>query len=169
MNGGRKKWDAENRSVTTEVPTLARSVYQARDPDWRIRALRDQVLESINLPQHVIVDVRTPEEYRGQLWDWWKYPDEASQRGGHIPGAVNIPWDFALNEDGTYRPVEELQALFSSNHVTPDKEVIAYCVIGGRSNHTWFVLTYLLGYPRVRLYDGSWAEWSTLIGAPVER
>lgn len=115
------------------------------------------------------VDVRTPEEYHGQLWDWWKYQAEASQRGGHIPGAVNIPWDRMLNADGTFKSVEELQTLYTSNGVTSDKEAISYCIVCGRSNHTWFVLTYLLGYPKVRLYDGSWAEWSTLIGVPIEK
>jgi thiosulfate/3-mercaptopyruvate sulfurtransferase len=102
------------------------------------------------------------------LWDGWKYEAEASQRGGHIPGAVNIPWDMTLNEDGTFKSVEELQALYISNGVFSENEVISYCIVGGRSNHTWFGLTYLLGYPKVQLYDGSWAEWSTLIGVPIE-
>ena len=168
MNGNREKWLAEGRPVTTEVPTLPRLAYQAQEPDWSIRALRDLVKESIGKPSCVLVDVRTPEEYHGQLWDGWKYQAEASQRGGHIPGAVNIAWDRALNEDGTFKSMEELQALYTNNSVTSDKEVISYCIVGGRSNHTWFVLTYLLGYPKVRLYDGSWAEWGTLIGVPIE-
>ena len=169
MNGNREKWIAEGRPVTTEVPTLPRSDYQAKAPDWSIRALRDLVKESIGKPNCVLVDVRTPEEYHGQLWDGWKYQVEASQRGGHIPGAVNIPWDRTLKEDGTFKPMEELQALYANNGVIPDKEVISCCIVGGRSNHTWFVLTYLLGYPNVRLYDGSWAEWGTLIGVPIEK
>jgi thiosulfate/3-mercaptopyruvate sulfurtransferase len=169
MDGNREKWIAEGRPMTTDVPTIARSTYTAQDPDWGIRAWRDQVLESIGKPDCTLVDVRTPEEYHGQLWDWWKYQAEASQRGGHIPGAVNIPWDLTLKEDGTYKSIEELQALYLSNGVTPNKEVISYCIVGGRSNHTWFVLTYLLGYPKVRLYDGSWAEWSTLIGVPIDQ
>ncbi|MCK9401737.1 MAG: sulfurtransferase [Bacteroidales bacterium] len=169
MNGNREKWIAEGRPLTTKIPTVTRSVYIATEPDWSIRALRDWVLNSIGKPERMLVDVRTPEEYHGQLWDGWKYQAEASQRGGHIPGAVNIPWDMTLKEDGTFKSVEELQALYTSNGVTSDKEVISYCIVGGRSNHTWFVLTYLLGYSKVRLYDGSWAEWSTLIGVPIEK
>jgi thiosulfate/3-mercaptopyruvate sulfurtransferase len=169
MDGNREKWIAEGRSLTTEIPAAASSVYHASEPDWSIRALRDRVLDSIGKPERILVDVRTPEEYHGQLWDSWKYQAEASQRGGHIPGAVNIPWDMTLKEDGTFKPVEELQALYINNGVTSDKETISYCIVGGRSNHTWFVLTYLLGYPKVRLYDGSWAEWSTLIGVPIEK
>ncbi len=169
MNGNREKWIAEGRPLTTEIPAVTPSVYIAREPDWSIRALRDGVLDSIGKPERILVDVRTPEEYHGQLWDGWKYQAEASQRGGHIPGAVNIPWDMTLKEDGTFKSVEELQALYTNNSVTLDKEAISYCIVGGRSNHTWFVLTYLLGYPKVRLYDGSWAEWSTLIGVPIEK
>jgi len=169
MNGNREKWIAEGSPLTIEIPTLTPSVYIAREPDWSIRALRDWVLDSIGKPECILVDVRTPEEYHGQLWDSWKYQAEASQRGGHIPGAVNIPWDMTLKEDGTFKSVEELQILYTNNGVTSDKEAISYCIVGGRSNHTWFVLTYLLGYPKARLYDGSWAEWSTLIGVPVEK
>ncbi len=169
INGHREKWIAEGRKLTTEIPTVTPSVYIASEPDLSIRALRDWVLESIGKPERILVDVRTPEEYHGLLWDAWKYQAEASQRGGHIPGAVNIPWDMTLKEDGTFKSVEELQALYASNGVTSDKEAILYCIVGGRSNHTWFVLTYLLGYSKVRLYDGSWAEWSTLIGVPIEK
>jgi thiosulfate/3-mercaptopyruvate sulfurtransferase len=169
MNGNREKWIAEGRPLTTEIPTVSPSVYTTKEPDWSIRELRDRVLESIGKPGRILVDVRTSEEYHGQLWDGWKYQAEASQRGGHIPGAVNIPWDMTLKEDGTFKSFEELQALYNNSGVTIEKEVISYCIVGGRSNHTWFVLTYLLGYPKVRLYDGSWAEWSTLIGAPVEK
>lgn len=169
MNGNREKCISEGRTLMTETPTVKPTRYSAREPDWSIRALRDRVIDSIGRPGHILVDVRTPEEYHGQLWDGWKYQAEASQRGGHIPGAVNIPWDMTLNEDGTFKSVEELQTLYSNYGVTSDKEVILYCIVGGRSNHTWFVLTYLLGYPKVRLYDGSWAEWSTLIGVPIEK
>jgi thiosulfate/3-mercaptopyruvate sulfurtransferase len=160
MDGNREKWIAEDRPLTTEIPMVMPSVYITGKTDWNLRALRDHVLDTIGRPECVLVDVRTPEEYHGQLWDSWKYQAEASQRGGHIPGAVNIPWDVSL---------EELQALYTNQGVTPNKEVISYCIVGGRSNHTWFVLTYLLGYPKVRLYDGSWAEWSTLIGVPIEK
>jgi thiosulfate/3-mercaptopyruvate sulfurtransferase len=169
MNGNREKWMAEGRPLTAEIPKITRSVYTISEPDWSIRALRDHVLESIGKPECILVDVRTPEEYHGELWDGWKYQAEASQRGGHIPGAVNIPWDRTLNETGTFKSVEELKSLYTNNRVTSDKEVISYCIVGGRSNHTWFVLSYLLGYPNVRLYDGSWAEWSTLIGVPIEK
>lgn len=169
MNGNREKWIAEGRPLSKEIPMIALSVYNIKEPDWSIRALRDHVLESIGKSERILVDVRTPEEYHGELWDWWKYQAEASQRGGHIPGAVNIPWDMTLNEDGTFKSTDELQSLYINNHVTSDKEVISYCIVGGRSNQTWFVLSYLLGYPNVRLYDGSWAEWSTLIGVPIEK
>jgi thiosulfate/3-mercaptopyruvate sulfurtransferase len=169
MDGNREKWIAEGRPLTTEVSTIKPSVYIVPEPDWSIRALRERVLDSIGNPERILADVRTPEEYHGELWDSWKYQAEASQRGGHIPGAVNIPWDMTLKEDGTFKSVEELQTLYSSHGVTSEKEVISYCIVGGRSNHTWFVLTYLLGYPKVRLYDGSWAEWGMLIGVPIEK
>jgi thiosulfate/3-mercaptopyruvate sulfurtransferase len=169
MNGNREKWIAEGRPLTKEIPVITSSIYHTSEPDWSIRALRDQVLNSIGKPEHIFVDVRTPEEYHGELWESWKYEAEASQRGGHIPGAVNIPWDMTLEKDGTIKPVEELQALYINNGVTSDKEVTTYCIVGGRSNHTWFVLTYLLGYSKVRLYDGSWAEWGTIIGVPIEK
>ena len=115
------------------------------------------------------MDARNPQEYHGKLWDGWKYEVEASQRGGHIPGAVNIPWNQNFTENGTFRPAEDISYLYKQAGVTPDKEAIIYCIVGGRSNLIWFVLTYLLGYPRVRLYDGSWAEWSILIGVPIEK
>jgi thiosulfate/3-mercaptopyruvate sulfurtransferase len=169
MDGNRERWIAEDRPLTKEVPTILPSVYNTRGADWNIRALRDRVLDSIGRSGRILVDVRTPEEYHGELWDSWKYEAVASQRGGHIPGAVNIPWDETVKEDGTFKPVEELHVLYANQGVTSDKEVIPYCIVGGRSNHTWFVLTYLLGYPNVRLYDGSWAEWGTLIGAPIEK
>jgi len=168
MNGGREKWEAESRALTTDAPVVTPTTYQGRNPDRTIRALRDRVQESIGNPSRVLVDVRGTDEYRGKLMPSWKLPDEGGQRGGHIPGAVNIPWSVALQDDGTFKPVEALQDLYSSQGVTADKEAITYCVIGGRSNQTWFVLKYLLGYPHVRLYDGSWLEWGGLIGAPIE-
>ena len=169
MNGNREKWIADGLPLTTEIPMMTQSVYTIKEPDWSIRALRDYVLESIGKRERILVDVRTPEEYHGELWDGWKYEVEVSQRGGHIPGAVNIPWDMTLNEDGTFKSAEKLQSLYASHGVKPNQEIISYCIVGGRSNHTWFVLTYLLGCPKVRLYDGSWAEWSTLIGVPIEK
>ncbi len=125
--------------------------------------------DSIGNPSRVLVDVRDPEDFRGALRPSWKLPDEGGQRGGRIPGAVNIPWSMALQDDGTFKPVEALQEIYASQGVTADKEAITYCVIGGRSNQTWFVLKYLLGYPQVRLYDGSWLEWGGLIGVPIEK
>jgi thiosulfate/3-mercaptopyruvate sulfurtransferase len=169
MDGNREKWIAEGRPITTRIAGIKPSDYVVGEPDWKIRAMRDHVIDSIGDPAYVLVDVRTQEEFHGALWDGWKYEVEASQRGGHIPGAVNIPWELTLNENGTFKSFDELQILYSANGVRPEKEVISYCIVGGRSNHTWFVLTYLLGYPNVRLYDGSWAEWSTLIGVPIEK
>jgi thiosulfate/3-mercaptopyruvate sulfurtransferase len=169
MDGNREKWVAEGRHLTTEPTTITPSVYIFGETNWKIRALRDHVLDTIGKPETVLVDVRTPEEFHGELWDSWKYQAKASQRGGHIPGAINIPWDMTMEQDGTLKPAEELKALYENCGVTPDKEIIPYCIVGGRSNHTWFVLTFLLGYPKVRLYDGSWGEWSTLIGVPIER
>jgi thiosulfate/3-mercaptopyruvate sulfurtransferase len=169
MDGNREKWLAENRPLTGQVLLVQPTDYHANEPDEGSRALRERVLDSIGRPGCSLVDVRTPEEYHGELWEQWKFTAEASQRGGHIPGAINIPWNLTVKPDGTLKPFEELQELYTVNGVTPDKEVIPYCIVGGRSNHTWFVLKYLLGYPNVRLYDGSWAEWGTLIGVPVER
>ena len=168
MDGNREKWVEEGRPLTTEVTEIKPSTYHAGEPDESIRALRDHVLDSIGRPERILVDVRNPEEYHGELWESWKFSSEASQRGGHIPGAVNIPWNLTVNTDGTLKPRQELQELYTSFGVTLDKEVIPYCIVGGRSNHTWFVLKYLLGYPNVRLYDGSWAEWGTLVGVPEE-
>jgi len=168
MDGNREKWISEERPMTTDIPTINPSIYNFGETDRSIRAGRDQVLDAIGKPDRILVDVRTPEEYHGELWDPWKFEASASQRGGHIPGAVNIPWNLSLNDDGTLKAAEELQAIYTKYGVTPEKEVIPYCIVGGRSNHTWFVLSYLLGYPNVRLYDGSWAEWSTLVGVPIE-
>lgn len=169
IDGNREKWIAEGWPLTIEKPAVIPSTYLLGKPNWNIRALRDHVLDSIGRPDRILVDVRTAEEYHGELWDSWKYQAEASQRGGHIPGAVNIPWNMTLKDDGTLKSAKELQAIYYSQGVTPDKEVIPYCIVGGRSNHTWFVLSCLLGYPDVRLYDGSWAEWSTLVGVPIEK
>ncbi|MDW8320778.1 MAG: sulfurtransferase [Armatimonadota bacterium] len=168
MDGGRKKWIAENRPLTTEQPSYPRTQYRAKEPNLNLRAFSSQVMQSLGNPQVTLVDVRSPQEFSGEVI---APPGmtETAQRGGHIPGAVNIPWAQAVNEDGTFKSVDELRALYASKGVTPDKQVIAYCRIGERSSHTWFVLRYLLGYPEVRNYDGSWTEWGNLVGAPIER
>jgi thiosulfate/3-mercaptopyruvate sulfurtransferase len=169
MNGGRKKWVDEGRPVTMTVPTVTPTTYHAQEPDQNIRALRDQVINSLGKPKNGLVDVRSPKEYSGELLAPENLPQEGAQRGGHIPGAKNIPWGQAVREDGTFKAGEDLKALYGNQGLTSDKEIIAYCRIGERSSHTWFVLKYLLGYPSVRNYDGSWTEWGSLIGAPIEK
>lgn len=168
MNGGRARWVAENRPLTTEVPSYPPTTYRAKEPDASIRAFRDDVMRHIQerLP---LVDVRSPKEFTGELLHMPGYPQEGAQRGGHIPGAVNIPWAQAVDEDGRFKSPEALRELYQSRGITPDKDIIAYCRIGERSSHTWFVLKYLLGYPKVRNYDGSWTEWGNLVGAPIEK
>jgi thiosulfate/3-mercaptopyruvate sulfurtransferase len=154
--------------MTKEVPETPKTTYQAKDPDPSVRAFRYDVFRHVEskLP---LVDVRSPEEYRGELLHMPGYPQEGATRGGHIPGAASIPWSRATNEDGTFKSPEELKELYQGQGVTPDKEVIAYCRIGERSSHTWFVLTHLLGYPDVKNYDGSWTEWGNLVDAPIEK
>ncbi len=169
MNGGRKKWIDEGRPMTTALPAITPAVYRAKAPDGSIRALRELVREYLVKPNRGLVDVRSPREFSGELLAPENLPQEGAQRGGHIPGAVNVPWGQAVADDGTFKPPEQLKTLYAGKGITPDKEVIAYCRIGERSSHTWFVLTYLLGYPKVRNYDGSWTEWGSLIGAPIER
>jgi thiosulfate/3-mercaptopyruvate sulfurtransferase len=169
MNGGRAKWEQENRPLDRETPHYPPTSYTAKDPDPAVRAFRDDVFEHLKtkLP---LVDVRSPKEYTGELLHMPNYPQEGAQRGGHIPGAVSIPWSQAVNEaDSTFKSPEELRQLYESKGITPDQDIIAYCRIGERSSHTWFVLTYLLGYPKVRNYDGSWTEWGNLVGAPIEK
>ena len=169
LDGGRVKWLADKREITSEVPSYPRATYHANAPHSEIRALRDQVLHELGSPNLALVDVRSPGEYSGELLAPANLPQEGAQRGGHIPGAANIPWSQAVREDGTFKSADELRALYGGKGVTPDKEVIAYCRIGERSSHTWFVLNYLLGYPSVRNYDGSWTEWGSLINAPIEK
>ena len=169
MNGGRKKWVDEGRPLTTAAPSHPRTSFQVGGPRDNIRALRDQVLQQLGKNNVALVDVRSPREFSGELLAPENLPQEGSQRGGHIPGAQNIVWSQAMNEDGTFKSPDELNQLYGSHGVTPDKEVIAYCRIGERSAHTWFVLTHLLGYPDVRNYDGSWTEWGSLVGVPVEK
>src|SRR5712692_3930620 len=169
LDGGRVKWLADKREITTEVPSYSPTTYHAGTPDTGIHALRDQVLGWLGRENIALVDVRSPGEYSGELLAPANLPQEGAQRGGHIPGAANIPWSMAVREDGTFKPADELRSLYQSKGITSEKEVIAYCRIGERSSHTWFVLHYLLGYPSVRNYDGSWTEWGSLIGVPIEK
>ena len=169
LDGGRVKWLADKRELTTAVPSYPRTSYAAQSPHSDIRAFRDQILLSLGRNGFALVDVRSPAEYSGELLAPAHLLQEGAQRGGHIPCATNIPWSMAVREDGTFRSAEELRALYEGKGITPEKEVVAYCRIGERSSHTWFVLHYLLGYPRVRNYDGSWTEWGSLIDAPIEK
>jgi thiosulfate/3-mercaptopyruvate sulfurtransferase len=169
MNGGRAKWEAEGRPYTKDVPEFKATTYHAQDANLSIRAFRHQVEELLGKPGYALVDVRSPDEYTGKLLHMVNYPQEGATRGGHIPSARNIPWARAAREDGTFKSAEELRQLYSGEGVTPDKQVVAYCRIGERSAHTWFVLTQLLGYPNVRNYDGSWTEWGNLVNAPIEK
>lgn len=169
MNGGRQKWIDEGRELSKATPSYPATSYQSADrDDHTIRAFRDDVYEHIEsgLP---LVDVRSPQEYSGELLHMPGYPQEGALRGGHIPGAKSIPWAKNVTEKATFKPVEDLKALYAPQGVTPDHDIIAYCRIGERSSLTWFVLTYLLGYSNVRNYDGSWTEWGNLVGAPIEK
>jgi thiosulfate/3-mercaptopyruvate sulfurtransferase len=170
MNGGRAKWIAEGRDLTKAAPSYAPASYKAPERDDKtIRAFRDQVREHIKKSGVALVDVRSPQEYSGERTHMPEYPQEGTLRGGHIPTAVSIPWAKAVKEDSTFKSTADLQELYGSQGVTPDKDVVAYCRIGERSSHTWFVLTYLLGYPQVRNYDGSWTEWGNGVGLPIEK
>ena len=169
MNGGRKKWMDEGHPMTKEATTYPKVQYEAKQPDTSIRAFRDTVLQGLPNQGKGLVDVRSPREFSGELLAPENLPQEGAQRGGHVPGAVNIPWGEAVRPDGTFKSADELQALYQGRGITPDKEIIAYCRIGERSAHTWFVLKELLGYPKVRNYDGSWTEWGSLVGVPIER
>ncbi len=172
MNGGRAKWEAEKREYTKVVPQFAPTTYHAQEANLDLRAFRRQVedvLGDLTTGAAVLVDVRSNDEYTGKVIHMVGYPQEGAQRGGHIPGAQNIPWSTAANPDGTFKSPEELRQIYGDKSVTPEKNVIAYCRIGERSAHTWFVLTQLLGYPSVRNYDGSWTEWGNLVGAPIKK
>jgi len=169
MNGGRKKWEAEGRPYTKDEPTTNSSKYVASAPDEGIRAYLDDVKRSLKKQEVGLVDVRSNKEFKGEITAPPEYPMEHAQRGGHIPGAQNIPWAQALNEDGTFKTADELEKLYAENDISPDKHIICYCRIGERSSHTWFVLKYLLGYPSVKNYDGSWTEWGNMIGNPIEK
>ena len=170
MDGGRQKWMDEGRELTTDAPTPSAASYAASDPDTSIRATRDYVLGVASTSNNVgLVDVRAPDEFNGTLLAPANLPQEGSQRGGHIPGAANIPWASAVAEDGTFKTVEELREIYGGKGIGGDSEVIAYCRIGERSSHTWFVLSQILGYGKVRNYDGSWTEYGSIVGAPIER
>jgi thiosulfate/3-mercaptopyruvate sulfurtransferase len=168
INGGRKKWVAEGRSLTTEVPTPIPATYTASEPNWELRAFRDEVLKKLGDPNLTLIDVRSADEYTGKVI---APPGmtETAQRGGHIPGAASAPWLNAVQEDGTFKSAEDLKQFYAGKGVTDGKDVIAYCRIGERSSHTWFVLYNLLGYENAKNYDGSWTEWGSIIGAPIER
>jgi thiosulfate/3-mercaptopyruvate sulfurtransferase len=168
VNGGRAKSVAERRPLTTDVPHFAKADYRAAGPDASIRALRDYVLDKVVSGGSRIVDVRSPKEYAGELLAPENLPQEGAQRGGHIPGAQNVPWATAVAEDGRFKSADELRQIYAGKGIDGKGETIAYCRIGERSAHTWFVLKYLLGHDRVRNYDGSWTEWGSLIGVPIE-
>jgi len=171
LNGGRKKWELESRELTADVPDIAPAASApslgAVRPE--LRALRDEVLNSVKAGDKAWVDVRSPEEFRGDLLAPPHLPQEQAQVPGHIPGASNIPWSKAAAEDGTFRSADELKELYGDAGISGDKPTIAYCRIGERSSHSWFVLTELLGYDNVKNYDGSWTEYGSLVGVPVER
>ena len=167
LNGPREKWISDGRSTTTELPSHPRGAFTAKPGDESIRARRDEVLVAMRAATK-LVDVRSPAEFSGEVISAAGYEDEGAQRGGHIPGALSIPWVQAINDDGTFKSAEELRALYGASGVLDAQEVITYCRIGERSAHTWFVLHELLGLERVRNYDGSWSEWGSLVGVPIE-
>jgi thiosulfate/3-mercaptopyruvate sulfurtransferase len=170
LNGGRAKWIAEGRELSRETPSYPQGSYSAPErDDGTIRAFRDQVRTHITQGGTALVDVRSPQEFSGERTHMPEYPQEGTLRGGHIPTAANIPWAKAVKEDSTFKSADELSELYGAQGVTPDKDVVTYCRIGERSSHTWFVLTYLLGYPKVRNYDGSWTEWGNGVGLPIEK
>jgi thiosulfate/3-mercaptopyruvate sulfurtransferase len=169
MNGGRIKWEQEKRPLVKEVPSYAATSYKAKEADKSIRAFRNDVFKQLE-EKKPLVDVRSPKEYSGELTHMPNYPQEGATRAGHIPTAVSIPWAQAVNEaDATFKTPEELRALYEGKNIKADGEIIAYCRIGERSSLTWFVLKYLLGYPKVKNYDGSWTEWGNLVDAPIEK
>ena len=167
LDGGRQKWIDESRELTTDEPQVSPASYSARDRDETIRARRDAVRETIG--RDALVDVRSPQEYSGELIAAPGYEQEGAQRAGHIPTAQSIPWAQAVKDDGTFKSADELRELYGAKGITPDRSVTAYCRIGERSAHTWFVLRELLGYEDVRNYDGSWTEWGNLIDVPIEK
>jgi thiosulfate/3-mercaptopyruvate sulfurtransferase len=168
VNGGRTKWLAEQRPTTTSVAAFPETRYSAQSPDPSIRALRQYVLDTVEKNGKKLVDVRSPKEFSGELLAPENLPQEGAQRAGHIKGAANIPWATAVAEDGRFKAADELKRIYGDKGLDGSSETIAYCRIGERSSHTWFVLKYLLGHEKVRNYDGSWTEYGSLIGAPIE-
>lgn len=168
MNGGRAKWLAEGREISVETPSPTRTSYTAKARDHSIRAFLPEVMTSVGTIEYELVDVRSPAEFTGEILSPAGLP-ETCQRGGHIPGAINIPWGKACADDGTFKTADELRKLYRGAGITGKKPVIAYCRIGERSSHTWFVLKYLLGYDKVTNYDGSWTEWGNMVRVPVDR
>jgi thiosulfate/3-mercaptopyruvate sulfurtransferase len=170
LDGGRTKWEQEGRQMTTDVPSFPETAYRAPErDDSKIRAFRDEVLAHMKANKP-LVDVRSPDEYTGKKTHMPEYPQEGVLRGGHIPGAKNVPWARAANPDGSFKAADELRAIYEQEcGFKPNQDIVAYCRIGERSSHTWFVLTYLLGYPNVRNYDGSWTEWGNSVRLPIEK
>ncbi len=168
LNGGRRYWLDNGLPLSTDPPQHAPTQLELPEPSFALRAFRDDILPQLGQPGFALVDVRSPAEFSGEVI---APPGmtETAQRGGHIPGAASIPWAQAVREDGTFKSAEELRTLYEGKGITPDKDVIAYCRIGERSSHSWFVLRELLGYPNVRNYDGSWTEWGSMVGVPIER
>ena len=169
LDGGRQKWADEAREFTTETPQPQQADYKANERDESIRTYRDSVRAQIGEQSKALVDVRSPQEYAGDLIAPPGYEQEGAQRAGHIPGAASVPWAQAVQENGTFKPADELRELYESKGITPEKDVTAYCRIGERSAHTWFVLRELLGYQTVKNYDGSWTEWGNLVDVPIEK
>ena len=169
MNGGRAKWAAEGRPLSSDAASPASVTFNVSSTNEDIRAYRDYVLQAVNDGNIALVDVRSPDEYSGVLLAPPALPQEGAQRGGHIPGAANVPWATAVNEDGTFKSADDLAQIYGGKGVDGSKETIAYCRIGERSSHTWFALSQLLGYDNVRNYDGSWTEWGSIVRAPIER
>jgi thiosulfate/3-mercaptopyruvate sulfurtransferase len=169
MNGGRTKWESEGRPLVSDSPNHQATSYSIQIVNEKLRAYRDQILSSLLTGSVALVDVRSPDEFNGTLIAPAHVPQEGSQRAGHIPGAANIPWAQSTNDDGTFKPYEDLLQLYASKDIRGDKDTVTYCRIGERSSHTWFVLHQLLGYQNVSNYDGSWTEWGSIVGAPIEK
>jgi thiosulfate/3-mercaptopyruvate sulfurtransferase len=169
LNGGRKKWELESRLLTQDVPERQPATFEIGAERPELRIFRDEVIARVTAGEGAWVDVRSPEEFRGELLAPPHLPQEQAQVPGHIPGAANITWSKAVNDDGTFKSADELKALYEAEGITPDKDVVTYCRIGERSSHSWFVLKELLGYDKVRNYDGSWTEYGSLVGVPIEK